>query len=130
MKERIEFLIFREESEYKPEEFVRESDHSFSVRHTLSSFFKIIFFIDRIIYEHTGSHKKDDSSEGFGASFGYSTGRREAPGLFEGRVGTCEGGEFFRVFEPLDIFNFDDKISGRDITDAIDGRENIDFIFF
>ena len=130
MKERVEFLIFREESKDKPEEFVRESDHGFSVRHPLCSFFEIIFFIDRIITEHAVSHKEDDSSEGFGASFGYSTGRRELAGLFEGRVEPCESGEFFRVFEPLYVFNFGDKMSGSDITDTINGRKDIDFIFF
>ncbi len=69
----IKFFTFFKQSENDSKQFITESDHSFSMRHTFVSFFLIVFSKIFIIPFNTVCHQVETSSKRFRASFAYFT---------------------------------------------------------
>lgn len=77
-------LFFREHGKNYPDEFIAKSYHSFSVWHTLSSFFVVICSKIRIKLHNAHSHKIDNSSKRFNTFFGdFPFGVNATSGLFD-----------------------------------------------
>ena len=130
MKRGDEFLIIRKQGKEDSNEFITKSNDSFSMMHSLGLFFLIIVFKIIIRANKTVSHKVKISSQRFRAFFTNSPFFEGITGLFHGGVNTCKSSEFSFVFESIDVFDFDQEMSGSNITYPFNRFHDIHIIFF
>ena len=117
-------LSFFEQRKNNSQKLITESNHCFSVLHSLTSFFHVVSSKMIVMYHDSSGHQVKITPERSGSLFTDSTMPVQASsGLSNRRVSTRKSNETAFCFESIDASDFSNKVGSCNITNTFNGTD-------